>query len=146
MQKKEQTEAELLINKGFTIDISFGKRKKSVYIRPLTLETMLHCNHIAVQIQDNFKSENTIGDYLATMNDEIKLKSEFVACAYLHSDWKIKLFKKIVAYWFRKQLTSETITKLVYAILEMYNLENFTPSTRLIMQSRITAPKTNRVE
>lgn len=146
MNEKEQKEAELLIKKGVNVDItSFGK-KRTLHLKPPTLETLLYCNEVAVRIKDNFNEDNSIGDYLANMNEEIILKSEFIACAYLHSEWKIKLFKKIVAKWLRKILGPKDVTELVLVILNMYDLENFTPSTRLIMQSRMTKPKTTRVE
>lgn len=142
----EQQEAELLIEKGFYVEVTaFGKPRK-ITIKPLSLETLLYCNDVAVKLKDNFLNEKSIPEYIAVMNEEIILKSEYVACAYLHSGWRIKLFKKPIAWFLRKGLTSKKITNIIIKILEMYDLGNFTASTRMMTRTRATKPKTERVE
>lgn len=139
----EQNESDILVKKGLFFDIKIFGIKLRMKIKPVVLETLMYCNDCAVKLKptDDKEVEN-VGDYITKMNNEIVLKSEFIACAVLHSGIKIKMFKKLVALIIRKSLNSEQTSNLIVAILQMYDLANFIPSTRLISQTRLTIPKT----
>lgn len=140
--KLEQLESDLLVRRGFFFEVKVLGIKIKLTIKPVVLDTLIHCNDCAIKLKplDAELSDN-VGDYISRMNDEIILKSEFIACAVLHKSWKIKLFKKLVASIIRSSLTSKQTSDMVVAILQMYDLANFIPSTRLICQTVLTTPK-----
>lgn len=142
----EQNESDILVRKGFFFDCKILGIKFKLRIKPVVLDTLLHCNDCAVKMKPIESESESVGDYIFHMNDEIIMKSEFIACAVLHKGWKIKIFKKLVAKIIRKNLTPKQTSEMVVAILQMYDLANFIPSTRLITTTTLTKPKTKNQE
>lgn len=139
--KAEKTEAELLAENGLKINIG----KKEYVIKPLLFGTISKANKYAVQLKLNTASDIT--DFLPEYEKNIDPLMKFIAVCILGDKWKIKLFTPFLANRLKWKLKPNEALKLVIAILQMYDIGNFTTSIRLIRETTITAPrKTNLID
>lgn len=135
----EKSEAELLAENGLKITIG----QKDYVIKPLLFGTIAEANKYAVQLKLN--TEGTVTDFLPQYEENIEPLTKFIAVCILHKKWKIKLLTPFLARKLKWELKPSDALKLVIAILQMYDMGNFTTSIRLIRETTITAPRTSNL-
>lgn len=69
-----------------------------------------------------------------------------VAIAVLNGKWKIRLFTKILASYFRWKITPSRLWQLTMVINTISNIGDFTNSIRSLSLARTTAPKADPIE
>ncbi|WP_121460047.1 hypothetical protein [Chryseobacterium defluvii] len=134
-EEAEKKEADELIHRGFYFDI--GKRKWE--IKPLVFGTISHANKYALDLKINLLSDDN-SSVFKEIEKNIKPLMSFIAVCILHHKWKIKLFTRILSVYLKWKLDPSKALKICVAILQMYDIKNFTTSISLIGQMTITKP------
>lgn len=137
----EKSESDILLSEG----LKYRAGLLRLHIRPLKLGTIILANRHAIKIKESLNSDyNSI---MKSMNENIIPMVDFLSVCTLGSRARIFLFRKLLSRWLRWHLPPGHIPGLIMYIMQMYQLENFITSTRLISQLTVTAPmQPDRVE
>ncbi|MCT3943896.1 hypothetical protein HZQ28_01220 [Elizabethkingia anophelis] len=140
----EEIEARLLIREGAYFETPrssfFGIKRKprKWHIKPLVYGTIIEANIYAIKIKMNL-SEDQFSSIISEMDKNIDPQVNFIATCFLHSKWKIKLFRTLLAKYLMWKINPEIAQRICIGILQMYDLKNFTDSIRLI--GTVTSPQ-----
>jgi len=149
--KIEQQEANNLVESGMHFMVrkksalsifSKNKERKFIIRQPYLGALDLMCKEF---LKLEFDEEEAKLDSLNLMKKiasrNMDVLCNIVAISVLDSEWKIKLFKKYLAYYIRWRVTPETLLNLSIIILQLCNHEDFMHSIRFLRVVQTTRPQ-----
>lgn len=153
MEKEiEERAADLLTNSSVKFYVEkrsflrfIGKKQRTFRLNPSYLGTLYEISKLALKL--NFDEvliqKDPFYESRALIEKHIKSMSLIVAIAVLNSQLKIRLFKRVLAWYFMWRLTPETLFALSLQVIELNNLQDFMSTIRSVRGWRITQPKAN---
>jgi hypothetical protein len=143
----EESELDTLIEQGVTFTIPkrsllryLGKPERTFLLRQPYLRTLdrLSKEWIKIDVSLDKLREDFVAEGKQMALQHAIRYSRIIAISYLNSEWKIRLFGWLVAYYFSCRITPQKLLSLTLLINETSNLVDFINSTRLMSANRAT--------
>lgn len=143
----QEKELDTLLEQGVTFTLPkrsilrrFGPPERTFLLRQPYLRTMdrLSLEWLKIDVSlENLKSDWVAEGKQLAAKHALRM-ARIIAVAYLNSEWKIKLFGWLIAYYFSCRITPQKLLSLTILINETSNLVDFIGSTRLMSANQPT--------
>lgn len=151
----EVNEANVLIEKGMKFTVKkqsflkyFSKTKDRTFVveQPFlgTLD-IISALFLSINFDEKLLEENFLSSSKEIVSRSVKTCALVVAVAVLNSQFKIKLFSKLLAQYLLWRMRPSDLMKMSIIIHKINNYGDFINSIRLMSTIRTTAPQ-NRIE
>ncbi|MFB5946126.1 hypothetical protein [Albibacterium profundi] len=145
----ERNELNVLLDKGLKFEIdrffpfNLGKRKKWTFvIKEPYLGTLDRISNVSIDmdISENSIQEDPWSESKSLVKKHAFKAAKVIAIAYLNNLILIKLFTRVLAYFFKWTIKPSKLYAYASYMNVMCNFGDFTNSIRLISASRTTLP------